>query len=406
MKNLEFSKSFTLIELLVVLALIAILATVLIVVIQPTKIFQNARDTQRISDLKKIEDLINLMYAQDLTFSELKYASPNIVYLSLKDSNPNCGSYSLPPLPPGWSYRCSDTPTNMDGTGWIPIPFSQNPFIGLANLPIDPINKPPYYYSFVVGGSYKLTAKPERNYQPAITDGGIEPILYEIGTNLKLSTFQSGLVGYWPLDESPAYHNSTIKDLSGYGNNGTLFASPTDPNNKSTSGKVGGALSFDGVDDYVYVPGTQSLLNGTTKATIVVWVRTLGTSGSHRHIAGWRDESDTDFHIVHLANSNNLELRIRTTTGIWDLYPSFGNYYNSWTQIAFIRNENIAKAYLNGIETGSSENITGAWGISNNLTLGAHPLNFFHFDGSLDEVRIYNRALSADEIKALYEATK
>jgi hypothetical protein len=70
------------------------------------------------------------------------------------------------------------------------------PILNISQLPIDPINKPPYYYSFVVGGSYKVTAKPEENYSPAINDGGIEPLLYEAGTDKKLSTFQSGLVVY------------------------------------------------------------------------------------------------------------------------------------------------------------------------------------------------------------------
>jgi hypothetical protein len=92
--------------------------------------------------------------------------------------------------------------------------------INLANLPIDPINKPPYYYTFVVGGSYKLSAKPEINYDFAINDGGIEPILYEVGSNKKLSTFQSGLVGYWSFDEGTG---TTIYDLSGYGRHGTLI---------------------------------------------------------------------------------------------------------------------------------------------------------------------------------------
>jgi prepilin-type N-terminal cleavage/methylation domain-containing protein len=184
------SSSFTLIELLIVLAIIAILATVLILTIKPGIFFSRARDTKRIGDLKNIEKIMDIL-STDQTFNELSYASTNVVYLSLKDSSSTCGSYlsELSSLPSGWSYRCSATPTNIDGTGWIPIPFSNFPILNISQLFINPINKPPYYYSFVVGGSYKVTAKPEENYSPAINDGGIEPLLYEAGSNKKLSTF-------------------------------------------------------------------------------------------------------------------------------------------------------------------------------------------------------------------------
>ncbi len=112
------SKSFTLIELLIVLALIAILTTILIVIIKPKSIFLKARDTQRINDLKNIEKIIDTLYATDQTFDELNYASSNVVYISLPDNNTNCSNWlsQFPSLPSGWSYRCSATPTNIDGT--------------------------------------------------------------------------------------------------------------------------------------------------------------------------------------------------------------------------------------------------------------------------------------------------
>jgi prepilin-type N-terminal cleavage/methylation domain-containing protein len=153
------SKGFTLIELLVVLAIIAILATVLILTIKPGIFFSRARDTKRIGDLKNIEKIMDIL-STDQTFNELNYASPNVVYISLPDSSSTCGSWlsELPSLPSGWSYHCSATPTNIDGTGWIPIPFNNFDILNISQLFIDPINKPPYYYSFVVGGSYEVTA--------------------------------------------------------------------------------------------------------------------------------------------------------------------------------------------------------------------------------------------------------
>jgi len=110
-------KGFTLIELLVVLALISILAIILLVTIRPFEIFRKARDAQRIADLNRIDQIITVIYTQDFSFSELNYASPNVVYISLKDSSATCTSWlsQLPSLPSGWSYRCSATPTSMNG---------------------------------------------------------------------------------------------------------------------------------------------------------------------------------------------------------------------------------------------------------------------------------------------------
>jgi hypothetical protein len=184
----------------------------------------------------------------DQTFNELNYASTNVVYISLPDSSPTCSSWlsQLPSLPSGWSYRCSATPTNIDGTGWIPIPFSNFPILNISQLFIDPINKPPYYYSFVVGGSYAVYAQLEDpKNQASKNDQDNYPHLYSVGTDKRLIDQAQGLVGYWPFDEGGG---TIAKDYSGNGNNGTLVNNPT-----WTTGKVGGALSFDGANDYVRV---------------------------------------------------------------------------------------------------------------------------------------------------------
>jgi hypothetical protein len=131
---------------------------------------------------------MDVLYATDQTFYELNYASSNVVYISLPDSSSTCGSWlsQLPSLPSGWSYRCSADPTNIDGTGWIPIPFSNFPTLNIPKLFIDPINKPPYYYSFVVGGSYEVNAKLESRSSLAVNDNGDDIDLFEAGTDLSL----------------------------------------------------------------------------------------------------------------------------------------------------------------------------------------------------------------------------
>ncbi|MGC8981588.1 MAG: DUF2341 domain-containing protein [Minisyncoccia bacterium] len=192
-KNLGKFKSFTLLELIIVLAIIAVLVVVIIAVIKPTKIFQGLRDTQRINDLKRIENSITTYETEKNGYLDF-YGTSSYVYISLPDQSSTCSSWisQLPSLPSGYSYRCSATPTAIDGTGYIPINFASSSLLNLQKLPIDPINRPPYYYTYVAGGSYELTALMEKNENRgkdsiSARDGGDDDFIYEVGSDKKLT---------------------------------------------------------------------------------------------------------------------------------------------------------------------------------------------------------------------------
>jgi hypothetical protein len=352
----------------------------------------------------------------DQTFNELNYASPNVVYLSLKDSSSTCGSYlsELSSLPSGWSYHCSATPTNIDGTGWIPIPFSNFPILNISQLFIDPINKPPYYYSFVVGGSYEVTAKPEINYSPAINDGGIEPILYEVGSNKKLSTFQSGLVLYLPFDEGTG---TIAYDLSGYGNNGTLVNNP-----QWVDGKAGKALMLNG-SNYVDLPSSPALDATLNNFTILVWVTFTGTVfGDDNGFVQYKYVYNDSGYTVGVNRYNLTSGNLRWCDVNWRMgdHPyqspetsSLNGYYcydNQWNFYAYVRDINIGKItmYANGQKIGQTNTYPGTLTVQGSYInrIGGPGVWGGYLEGSIDEVRVYNRALSDSEIKALYDATK
>ncbi|MFZ8848434.1 MAG: hypothetical protein ACO2O4_04350, partial [Minisyncoccia bacterium] len=134
-------------------------------------------------------------------------------------------------------------------TGWIPIPFKNFDIINLANLPIDPINKPPYYYTFVAGGSYTVyTILEDLKNQASKNDGDNYYHLYSAGTNKRLIDQAQGLVGYWPFDEGTG---NIAYDYTGNGNNGNLYSNTTICSNPPTpgcpictTGKVGSAFKF------------------------------------------------------------------------------------------------------------------------------------------------------------------
>jgi len=83
-----------------------------------------------------------------------------------------------------------------------------------------------------------------------------------------------GLVGYWNFDQGSG---TTASDSSGYNNHGTIYGASW------TSGKVGGALSFDGLDDYVDC-GNSETLDPTQEATVEAWVNFNQLPSAANHV--------------------------------------------------------------------------------------------------------------------------
>jgi len=204
-----------------------------------------------------------------------------------------------------------------------------------------------------------------------------------------------GLVGCWLFNEGGG---NIVYDLSGHGNHGTLGGGTASYCPAWTVGEFGSALSFDGDDDYIEMFNTDTLLENKTAGTILVWVKNPGLNSNHRGIAGWR--SMHEFYILHLENSDNLEMRIRTEDGYWDLNYSFAGYYSALTQIVFVRDGNIAKVYFNGDEVASRSDISGDWINPGNFKV-AHS-GYPHFDGKIEFVCFWERGLSPEEILQSY----
>jgi hypothetical protein len=365
---------------------------------------------------------MDTLYSTEQTFNELNYVSPNVIYISLKDSSSTCGSWlsDLPSLPPGWSYRCSATPKNIDGTGWIPIPFSNFPILNISQLFIDPINEPPYYYSFVVGGSYEVEAKLESNFQASLNDGGDSGGFYEKGTNLTLTppearsgsrltkddvdkilkiscpTCSQGLVGYWSFDEGSG---TIAKDYSGNGNDGTIYGGAT-----WTTGKVGSALSFDGVNDYVNVPDA-TMLRIPGDITIVFWMKKKLEATDWQRIVGKGNSAYRNYGVWEEAGTGK-KILFQQYGGGCNFFSNGTVELNQWYFIASVRqNLTVGKIFINDQITQASCSSGSTYTSSDPLTIGYAGFHTY-FPGLIDEVRIYNRALSDSEIKALYYATK
>ncbi len=393
-------ESFTLIELLVVIAILAVLATAVVLVLNPSQLLAQGRDSTRLSDLSALNSALSL-FQTDQWNQPLGNASTT--YVSIPDSSSTCGNLGLPALPGGYSYACvpAASSTRTDGSGWIPVNLtlisSGSP---LSKLPIDPVNTTSsgLYYTYTPGGSFELTAIPEsQKYKAQIeTNPMIQmiPGVIAYGSNLNLSPLfnASGLVGYWPLD-------GNASDMSGNGNNGTLVNSPM-----WTSGcKVGGCLSFNGTSSNASVnlsAALNSLITTSNQVSFSAWVRP--NSQISTQVVGWGYMNgvwiDGNGQIVGEINVNST----REDATPRYVIPSYGTwYYAAGTGDAI---SGVTKLYINGVMVSSKTYVPGSiTSISGNPVIGA---GNGYFNGLIDDVRIYNRPLSAAEIQAMYNAEK
>lgn len=398
--------SFTLVELLIVVGIIGILTVAVVTVLNPFEYIKQSRDTTRMSDLVSLDVALSMIEVRGHT----AFGDPYTVYLSIPDdASSTCGSLGLPPLPLGFTYRCvsSSTLRNTDGTGWIPVDFQSSASLSLGKLPVDPVNTTTTrnFYSYTPGGSWKLTTvfESSKRAQAAATDGGIDPAAYEVGTDKTLISSASGLVGYWKFDEMSG---TTAYDSSGGGNNGIMYSSAsTTLLTTSANCKTQGCLLLDGVDDYINVPFNSSV--SSTAMTIAAWVNYDTTGSTYAPLMTLGSTYPGSFYrwssrpLLYMNSSN---YRYFSTTGVTP-------YNNQWHLATFVISGNnqddifYSKFYLDGSElaTYSTANTNAPYAKSL-LRIGRS--NSYYFKGLLDEVRLYNRALTASEIQAMYDITK
>jgi prepilin-type N-terminal cleavage/methylation domain-containing protein len=402
---LNNKKGFTLIEILGVIAVFSILFSSFIYIWNSLDIFRKSRDAKRINDLNALDAAIKSI----LTTNENVFlGEENIIYISLPDNNSNCSSYNLIPIFSPYTYRCQtiNNYLKIDGNGWIPVNFSLGKILNLTVLPVDPLNNKDYFYSYQVkGGRYKLTARFESksNIPKMVNDNGFEPTLYEVGSNLFIPSPQSGLVAYWSFDEA----TGTIAiDYSGYGNNGTLYNNP-----QWTTGKVGGALNFDGSDDYV--EKTNSAVMKQLPLTLLTWVkpglRSDGTDFPNNVISNDRPGYYGHGFGINVWSSGS-QMKVEYENGFRTI-PSISFNSDTWYYAAVVYTSGNIKSYINGDLIDNFSFTQASLDAGDYIWIGKHNNDTNYgtrrfFKGLIDEVRIYNRALSPEEIKAIYEATK
>jgi len=195
------------------------------------------------------------------------------------------------------------------------------------------------------------------------------------------------LVAHWRLDEGSG---TVANDSSGYGNDGTLNGDP-----QWAAGMFGGALEFDGIDDYIEVPDNESL-QLWERFTLAAWIYQV-ESRSSRVIdkigAGTANGPHLDTHPG--TNLRSCSGTCISTAGDHTL--------DEWHHVAVTFDEGVVRLYVDGSVNGEGSAPSPLAGNSLTLRIGADSNGQSLFYGLIDDARVYSHALTEAEILAAME---
>ncbi len=213
---------------------------------------------------------------------------------------------------------------------------------------------------------------------------------------------ESGLVGYYPLDEGVG---DTAFDMSSYGHNGILHNGVT----WIERGFKGSGINVDGMTNTRIELGTWNPAEGTGQMSLALWIRWAGGGFTYQGLIGKRDTwpGETMFQF-QVRPENDGTFRLETGTyGVVSPNGTLAPLVQTWAHVATTFDGTTCRLYLNGQEIASGGFALNTAGEAANMGIGCvtgggagYSGNNEVFSGDIDEVRIYNRALSEAEILA------
>ncbi len=228
---------------------------------------------------------------------------------------------------------------------------------------------------------------------------------------------RSGLVGWWTFD-GKNLTNTSARDVSGNGRHGTLTNMTTPP--KKAVGKVGQALQFDGVNDYVSVPYAGIDFERTDAFSISAWIKFNDVAGSQSIMGRTNGIGNQGTFFARSKNASGIS----NQNGIWVVLSAAlsggGSIFvktatstampNVWNHVVLTYDGSSdvsgLKIYINGVNQAYqvvSNNLTGSIKPVNNWRIGDDQTSDYAA-GLIDEVRMYNRAITSAEVQSLYKA--
>jgi hypothetical protein len=236
---------------------------------------------------------------------------------------------------------------------------------------------------------------------PANGTGGAHPVTVTVSDGAQTASrsftwtvndLNPGLVAAYGFEEASG---SSVVDQSGNSHAGTMSGAT-----RTTSGRYGKALSFDGVNDWVTI-ADSSLLDLTTGMTLEAWVfPTAIGSGTWRAVLFKEEAGGLVYTLNAYDGATNVPVaEVSPGAGVIDARGGSQLPLNTWTHLASTYDGTTLRMFVNGVQVGSTAGAgnlatsTGALRIGGNIWGGL-------FQGRIDEVRIFNVARTATQITA------
>jgi hypothetical protein len=312
---------------------------------------------------------------------------------------------SAPTRTPIPTWTPTPEPTTGEISGQV-IDSTSNSPVPNANVTTDP---PTISVTADAQGRYAIPEVPPGVYTVMATKPGYTSISVSVAVTagktttadvhlmampspMPHSSLADDLVAYYPF-------NGNADDESGNGNHGVVHGATL---TTDRFGSEESAYSFDGIDDYI---ASNSDISLDTTYSVALWFNYTESTESatlfHRGYQGWCWYEPK----IHIDEASTLKVNVsgcsgEETVGTLEIAPG------EWYHVAIVARNGSQEFYVNGekiASTGHTLRYTFAYkafiGVSANQNTPV--LNYFH--GSIDDVRIYNRALSEAEVQALYE---
>lgn len=217
-----------------------------------------------------------------------------------------------------------------------------------------------------------------------------------------------GLVGHWKFDENSG---SVASDATPYVNNATVSGTTW-----TTIGAIDGALNFNNIGNYVFKSNPSSVLKPSGQVAVSAWVKATTTDADGSDIVSMGDS-----YVLRMDKNGNVRFFYHNgTTWVGANSSGVNILNNQWHLVIGQKTSSSVEIYVDGVLKGSisstgtiSYNWTNVIGnAGTNLRIGRHGHDHlpgylddkFYFKGSMDDVRIYNRTLTPQEILNLYNS--
>ncbi|MHC4544246.1 MAG: lamin tail domain-containing protein, partial [Planctomycetota bacterium] len=345
--------------------------------------------------------------ADDLRVTEIMYHpkytgdpnDPNTEFIELKNIGPGTLYLNLVRFTEGIHFTFPDV--ELASGGQIVVVKDITAFDDLYDIQTNNINVAGRYTGSLAndGERIKLVDAIGRtildfDYEDGwcpITDGDGFSLTMIGATDSALYGWDKGLVSHWKFDDGSG---DTAIDSAGT-NNGTLNGDPT-----WTGGRIDGALSFDGNSDYVEVNDVIVPLAGDN-FTAQAWIRLSESAGTWNPVLLQHDPYNKGYHFY--VASSRPSFFIEDSSSVQAVSPETINT-DQWYHVAATNDGSTLKLYVDG-RLKDSTSSTGLTGVNHNAYIGGEPNTTLYYTGLIDDVRIYDRAVSESEFLDIADPT-